>query len=167
MSEEYKNRTRARVLKFYASQCTPTSSPTKKRKPRSRSSNSDEWTEKQIQCAVAVILDKLGVLWCHVPNEGKRNVISGARLRAAGMKRGVPDIFIYSGVDNPEQKLLFENHRGVAIELKRTKGGRLTDHQKQWLSDLSDAGWYTATCHGYTDTIDLLKKLGFLNTEET
>jgi len=126
----------------------------KKTRPKSKDPN--EWTEAQIQRAVANVLDRLGVCWCHVPNEGKRNKIAGSMLRAAGLKSGVPDVLIFEPAPN------MPTARGVAIELKRTKGGRLSEHQKKWLDTLSRLGWHTAVCKGYDAVISELEHLGFI-----
>tara|TARA_Y100000310_G_scaffold248472_1_gene254302 strand:+ start:38 stop:547 length:510 start_codon:yes stop_codon:yes gene_type:complete len=130
---------------------------TKKKKPKSK--DPDEWTERQIQTAIATILNKLNVVWCHVPNEGKRDVIAGSRLRAAGLKSGVPDILIFEPAPNMPAV------RGVAIELKRKKGGRLSDKQREWLDNLKRIGWHTAVCKGYAETILELERLGYIHQQ--
>ena len=65
--------------------------PEKKKKPKKRSADTEEWTEAQIQRAIASVLNKLKLCWCHVPNEGRRNKISGYMLKAAGLKKGCPE----------------------------------------------------------------------------
>lgn len=126
------------------------------RKSKPRSDDPDEWTERQIQCAIASVLDKLGVLWLHVPNEGKRHRIQGARLRAMGLKPGVPDILILESAPSKT------NVRGVAIELKRKRGGRLSENQTKWLESLRRRGFHAVVCKGYHAAIKELEELGFL-----
>ena len=135
----------------------PEPEPVKKRKTKSK--NPEEWTEAQIQRAIANVLDRLNISWCHVPNEGKRNKIAGNMLRAAGLKSGVPDILIFSKAPSKPQA------RGTAIELKRSKGGRVSDNQKDWLEKLDECDWHTAVCHGYDATIKELERLGFLKKQ--
>ena len=130
--------------------------PPERKKGKPRSKNPDEWTEAQTQRAVANVLDRLRVCWCHVPNEGKRDKIAGNMLRAAGLKTGVPDILIFSQAPNKPEA------RGIAIELKRVKGGRVSENQHKWLKDLDNLGWHTAVCKGYSATIKELEELGFL-----
>jgi hypothetical protein len=101
-------------------------------------------------------MNRARMLWCHVPNEGKRNVVAGARLKAAGLKSGVPDILIFSPAPNKPEA------RGVAIELKRKKGGRVSETQKEWLWRLNEEGWYATVCSGYDETIDELRALGYI-----
>ena len=127
-----------------------------KPKARPKSKDSEDWTERQIQCAIASVLDRLGVLWLHVPNEGKRDRIQGARLRAMGLKSGVPDILILESAPNKP------NVRGVAIELKRKKGGRLSENQTNWLESLRRRGFHAVVCKGYQSAIKELEELGFL-----
>lgn len=63
-------------------------------------------------------------LMLHVPNGGKRNAAEAARLKAQGVKPGVPDIFL----PIPRQ-----GKHGLWIELKRREGGRLSEHQTEWI----------------------------------
>lgn len=102
-------------------------------------------SEAEAQKKVATYLDFLGVLWTHVPNEGKRNIVAGSRLKQAGMKRGVPDVLIF----HPKR---------IAIELKRSHGGNTTVEQDKWLNDLNAAGWTTAICHGSEQAIRFIKE---------
>ena len=130
--------------------------PPERKKSKPRSKNSEEWTEAQTQRAVANVLDRLNICWCHVPNEGKRDKIAGNMLRAAGLKAGVPDILIFT---RPPK---FPGFVGCAIELKRAKGGRVSDNQKKWLDKLSNAGWSTSVTHGFEETLNELKRLGYM-----
>jgi hypothetical protein len=47
----------------------------------------------------------------------------------------------------------------MAIELKRSKGGRVSPEQAQWLRILSDNGWRAVVCHGAYDAINEVKAL--------
>lgn len=96
-----------------------------------------------------------GILFTHVPNGGERNVRVGARLKRQGTKAGVPDYLIFARVPK------LPGARGVAIELKRRKGGRLTKLQAQWLVDLIAEGWIAMQCDGAEAAIAELQALGF------
>jgi hypothetical protein len=112
-------------------------------------------TEAQEMCVLAQWLDMAGVLYCHVPNEGKRSFAVAARLKAEGMRRGIPDILAFTPPPNHPE------YRGVAIELKRIKGGKISDEQRQWIADLAKAGWCTRIALGAGDAIGFLMTLGF------
>lgn len=109
-------------------------------------------TEEQEQIKLAEYLDRHNYTWCHVPNGGFRNVVTGKRLKAQGVKPGVPDVLIFDPVKHVEGK----SYVGIAIELKRQKGGQLSMHQKNWLNYLRQCGWYTVVCKGADQAIDLL-----------
>lgn len=112
-------------------------------------------TEEQEQRTLAAWLDLQGLLWMHVPNGGARNHVTGAILKALGVKPGVPDIFVFGSPPAAS------DHVGVAIELKRRVGGRLSPAQRRWLRDLEERGWYAAVCAGADEAIMLLERLGY------
>ena len=112
-------------------------------------------TEDQEQAAVAKFLDLLGVTWCHVPNGGFRNKATAARLKIMGVKAGVPDIFIFTPPP------MFPNSNGVAIELKRVKGGTLSPEQKHWLESLNEYGWFARRGNGSGEVVDFCRRLGY------
>ena len=112
-------------------------------------------TEDTEQVNLAKWLDSHKFRWCHVPNGGHRDKITGARLKAAGVKKGVPDILIF------DQPPLHPGKIGVALELKRKDGGVLAPHQEEWLEALSERGWFTAVCNGWEAAVKLLTGAGF------
>lgn len=113
--------------------------------------------EDQEQIAVAEYLDRLGLLWFHVPNElGQSGNYRRANwLKAMGVKSGVPDIWI---VDPPPAVEAV----GTVIELKRAdKRAKPTENQRFWLEALRRRGYYTAVCHGVDEVIELVQRLGY------
>ena len=111
------------------------------------------------QCKLAQWLDARGVLWTHVPNEGKRKPRTGATLKRMGLKRGVPDVLIFS-----HPKIGTDMSRiisGAAIELKRQYGGKPTDEQIEWLDQLDQLGWAARVCNGADAAIEWLEELGY------
>ncbi|KAF1711078.1 nuclease [Pseudoxanthomonas kalamensis DSM 18571] len=79
--------------------------------------------------------------WLHaVPNGGLRNKRVAAQLKAEGVRPGVPDYLL------PVPRGPFV---GLALELKRLHGGRVSREQHEWLAHLTSAGWATAVCHGW------------------
>ena len=106
--------------------------------------------------AVARYLDLLGVLWQHSPNEGKRSPKTGAKLKQMGMRQGFPDFQIF---DAPP---LYPCAKGVIIELKRQKGGKVSDDQRYWLAELGRRGWVATVAEGANEALDYLRSLGWI-----
>lgn len=106
-------------------------------------------TEYEEQIKLAEYLDMKGYLWCHVPNGGNRNPITGRKLKMQGVKPGVPDC------------LIFTPKGGIAIELKRSDGkpSDVRDTQKEWLNALSNRMWETKVAFGADEAIDWLEGL--------
>lgn len=75
-----------------------------------------------------------------VPNGGWRDIRTAARLKAEGVCRGVPDLFI------PEW--------GLWIEMKRQKGGAVSDAQKDWLEYLDGIGYGAVVCCGAAEAMN-------------
>lgn len=85
----------------------------------------------------------------HIPNEGKRSVRTGARLKAEGLRAGVPDICL------PVPR---NGHHGLYIELKRRRNSRVTQEQMQWIGDLTAQGYVAAVCRGCDEAISLIRR---------
>lgn len=111
--------------------------------------------EEAEQKALARWLDYKGLLWCHVPNGGHRNVAVGASLKMQGVKRGVPDVLIF---ERPPTNLQMV---GVAIELKANARCKTTPEQRCWLNELSLRGWFSTVCCSSTEAIATLTAMGF------
>lgn len=73
-----------------------------------------------------------------VPNGGARSAVTGARLKAEGVKRGVPDIWL---------PVARGGYHGLVIEVKAGKG-RTTNEQRRWLAALTAEGWLALVCVG-------------------
>lgn len=94
-------------------------------------------------------------LMYHIPNEGKRSKITGARLKAAGLKSGVPDICLPTA---------HGGYIGLYIEMKAGKN-KLTDNQEKWLNDLTREENFTAVCYGWEQAKEVIEK--YLSMERT
>ena len=79
-------------------------------------------------------------LMYHIPNEGKRSKVTGAIMKAMGLKPGVPDICL------PVPR---GRYHGLYIELKRADGGKATKNQVEWLTELDKQGYAVTLCHGW------------------
>lgn len=79
-------------------------------------------------------------LMYHIPNGGARSKPEAARFKAMGVKKGVPDIHL---------PVARGQHHSLYIELKRQRGGRPSDEQKQWIKDLRAQGNAALVCEGW------------------
>lgn len=113
-------------------------------------------SEAILQRAVARVLDHSGLLWCHVPNGGQRNVIVAAKLKGEGVKPGVPDVLVFAPITTEPSGMLI--HNGLAIELKNGKKGRTSQHQKMWMGQLERHGWRVAVCHNLDEALAVLRE---------
>lgn len=78
-----------------------------------------------------------GVRIFHIPNGGHRSMSVAKKLKAEGVKPGVPDLFV--------------PHWRLWIEMKRTKGGRLSEEQKDWIEYLEGIGYSAIVANGATE----------------
>jgi len=85
-------------------------------------------------------------LWCIADRRGRMED-RPKRIKAEGVKAGVPDIFLPVSVGI---------WSGLFVEMKRTKGGRLTDEQRDFLNSL-DPHYIVAIAHGAQDVIDKIR----------
>jgi len=113
-------------------------------------------TEEAEQLKFVEWLEAKNILYAHVPNGGKRTEITGARLKKAGTKRGVPDLLIF---DRPPKRP--EVH-SIAVEMKRQGGkSRVTAEQKRWMDELSKRGWGCHVAYGAYEAIKFMESMGF------
>lgn len=77
-------------------------------------------------------------LMYHIPNEGKRSYPVAKKMKAEGLKAGVPDLCL----PVPRGK-----YHGMYIEMKRMHG-KITQSQSEWLTALEQQGYYVCVCWG-------------------
>lgn len=92
----------------------------------------------------------------HIPNGGARSKATSGKLKAEGVKPGVPDICL----PVPHGK-----YHGLYIELKRRKGGRLSDDQSEWLTALRGFGYFAVSCRGAQEAIEVIQRYVSLKEE--
>lgn len=78
----------------------------------------------------------------HIPNEGQRKPVTGYRLKRQGLRPGVPDICL--PVPNVVNTALY-------IELKRRDGGRISESQRWWITQLNKVGCRAVVCRGWDE----------------
>lgn len=77
-----------------------------------------------------------------IPNGGQRNLIVAKKLKAEGVRAGVPDLFLAV----PRGRF-----HGMFVEMKKQKGGRLQDSQCIMLETLAAQGYHATVCHGWAE----------------
>lgn len=82
----------------------------------------------------------------HIPNGGLRSKATAVRLKAAGVKPGVPDIFL------PATR---GQHAGLFIEMKYGKN-KPSPEQQRYLDLLSREGYAVSVCYGCEEAIECI-----------
>ena len=83
-----------------------------------------------------------------IPNGGKRAIKTAVALKKQGVKRGVPDMCL------PVSR---GGYHGLYIELKRQKGGTVSDEQREWIAALNTQGYKAIICHGAEEAIEQIR----------
>lgn len=83
-----------------------------------------------------------------IPNGGTRNLAEAAKLKRTGVLAGVSDMHL----PYPSK-----GYHGLWIELKRSKGGRLTNEQCRWLDLMDGWGHKVAVCYGWDEAKQVLE----------
>ena len=107
--------------------------------------------EYQLQKAVCKYLDLKGVLYCgSLGGQYQVHFSQRIKAKATGYKKGFPDLFIYeiAKIDNTI-------YAGLAIELK-TKTGRPTAEQIEWIKQLQKRGYMASICKGIDEALELI-----------
>jgi hypothetical protein len=81
-----------------------------------------------------------------VPNQGQRDVRNARRMKAEGMRAGVPDWML---------PIPSWNCWGLAIEFK-APGGKLTELQKQYHELLRTYDWRVEVCYDWKAAADIV-----------
>jgi hypothetical protein len=104
--------------------------------------------EREEQEVVKQWLEKMNIIFYHIPNGGKRTVVEGVILKRMGVKAGIPDFCI---------PMARKGYHGLYGELKRRKGGVISVQQAYWLSELTKQGYYVFVAHGADEFIQQVK----------
>lgn len=94
-----------------------------------------------------------------IPNGGERNIVVAAKLKSEGVRAGIPDLFLAVPVNG---------WNGLFIEMKKKKGGRLSDNQRTMMSIFSAYKYSVAVCHGFIEakrTIETYLRQGVDNVQ--
>ena len=77
-----------------------------------------------------------------IPNGGLRNKVVAAKLKAEGVKSGVPDVCL---------PVARNEHNGLFIEMKRRKDGKVSLEQAEWIRLLIEQGYKVMVCRGFDE----------------
>jgi len=111
--------------------------------------------EHAIQKAIARYLLHLELqgklLYFAIPNGGDRHIAVAAKMKAEGVRAGVPDLMVLAD--------------GVPRFLEvKTSRGDLSTNQKDWFKALDDQGVDCALVRSITDVENVLKEWGILES---
>ena len=84
-----------------------------------------------------------------IPNGGSRNIVEAYHLKEQGVKAGVPDICL------PVPSGRFT---ALYIEMKRRKGGRVSEEQRGWIAALNRVGARAVVCKGFDEAREEIEK---------
>lgn len=99
-----------------------------------------EWAERQ--SGAYPVLARL----FHCPNGGHRSKATAGKLKAEGVRAGVPDMWLPARC---------RGYSGLVFEMKR-KGEKPTEKQREWLAFLQEEGYFTGVCYSAEEAITLV-----------
>jgi len=83
-----------------------------------------------------------------IPNGGDRHPAVGAKLKAEGVRTGVPDLFL---------PIPRGPYHGLFIEMKRRKGGKLSSNQAEEINMLKASGYAVYVPEGWEEAVEVTK----------
>lgn len=83
----------------------------------------------------------------HIPNGGFRNIAEAAKFKSIGVRKGVLDIMLPVPIGD---------WHGLFIELKKIKGGVVSDEQRDWIDYFRSVGYGAIVCHGWLEARKVL-----------
>lgn len=106
-------------------------------------------TEDGEQAVIIGYCDYRNITIVHIPNEAKRSVAYGAKMKRMGLRKGFPDLFI---------PMARNGYHGLFIELKRDILSKATKDQLEWIAYLNGQGYYATVCYGANAAIKEIEK---------
>lgn len=96
----------------------------------------------------------------HIANESRMSsksaMIRGAKLKKMGQSRGVWDYEVFVPIKNIDGKV--DCYQELRIEMKRRKGGVVSDEQKAWGKVYESAGIPCKICRGADEAIKFVSR---------
>lgn len=109
------------------------------------------------------------VQWCkinHLVVHHSGNEIGGStpsmkaralKMKKLGTSKGFPDLLVFIPIYGATGEI--DSYQMCAIEMKRRKGSRTSEEQKQWLEILQASGAMTAICKGADEAIAFIESI--------
>jgi len=92
-------------------------------------------------------------LYCASAGGMRTSYLQAIKMKRTGYVKGFPDLFIYE----PNQE-----YKGLAIEMKKEKGGVASPEQKWWQEQLRNRGYASYICKGNEEAIKVIDE--YFNT---
>ena len=86
-------------------------------------------------------------LYCASAGGMRTSYLQAIKMKRTGYVKGFPDLFIYE----PNQ-----DFHGLAIEMKKEKGGVASPEQKSWQEQLRNRGYASYICKGNEEAIKVI-----------
>jgi hypothetical protein len=113
-----------------------------RRKPTPESeSNQQEIVIKYLRLAYP------DALYCASAGGMRTSYLQAIKMKRTGYVKGFPDLFIYE----PRNE-----YNGLAIEMKKEKGGVASPEQKRWQEQLRNRGYASYICKGNEEAIKVI-----------
>ena len=84
-----------------------------------------------------------------VPNGTNKSRAAAAHFKREGLRSGVPDLML------PVASM---GYHGLFIEMKRQKGGVISEAQKKWNAYLNEQGYLAVFCCGFEDAKQVIER---------
>jgi hypothetical protein len=92
-------------------------------------------------------------LYCASAGGMRTSYLQAIKMKRTGYVKGFPDLFIYE----PRNE-----YNGLAIEMKKEKGGVASPEQKRWQEQLRNRGYASYICKGSEEAIKVIDE--YFNT---
>ena len=89
-----------------------------------------------------------------VPNAARRSFALAARMKAEGMRAGIPDLCLA----RPRYKGNAMRYAGLYVEMKRKGTGTVSDAQGAVLDYLRTSGYAAMVCYSADEAIEVIKE---------
>ena len=86
-------------------------------------------------------------LYCASAGGMRTSYLQAIKMKRTGYVKGFPDLFIYE----PRNE-----YNGLAIEMKKEKGGVASPEQKRWQEQLRNRGYASYICKGSEEAIKII-----------